>query len=90
MGQSFVEREGSYEAGSIWTYLRLAMVVMMMVMVVMRGRGERRSGEYHDQKYSSKDLLHGLNVARRRLWKVPRNPHESSEETIRAIRRETL
>lgn len=44
------------------------MVAMMVMMVmVMRGRGERRGGEDHDQKYSSKNLFHGLNVARCRL-----------------------
>lgn len=80
MGQSFVEQEGSYEPESIGPNLCLAMVVMTMVVVVMRGRGKRRSGEYHDQKNSSKDLLHRLNVARCGLWKGPGSPHESSEE----------
>ena len=42
--------------------LGLAMVVMM-VMVAMRSRGERRSGEYQDQEHSSKNLLHGVNLA---------------------------
>jgi len=35
-------------------------MVVMMVMVMMRSRGERRSGEHQDQKHSSKDLLHGV------------------------------
>jgi hypothetical protein len=37
------------------------MVVTMMVMVMRRG--ERRSGEHHDQKHCSEDLLHSLNLA---------------------------
>jgi hypothetical protein len=37
-------------------------MVMTMVVMVM-GRGKRRSGENHDQKHSSENLFHGLNVA---------------------------
>jgi hypothetical protein len=39
-------------------------MVMMMVMMVMRRRGKRRSGENQNQEHGSKNLLHGLNVAR--------------------------
>jgi hypothetical protein len=39
----------------------LVMVVVTVVMVMRRG--ERRSGERHDQKHCSNDLLHSLNVA---------------------------
>lgn len=49
----------------------LVMVVMVVVMV-MRGYGERRSGEHHNQKNGCKNLLHGLNLARCELWKVAR------------------
>jgi hypothetical protein len=42
--------------------LGFAMVVMM-VMVVMRSRGKRRSGENQDQEHSSKNLLHEENLA---------------------------
>jgi hypothetical protein len=48
---------------------------------MMRRRGEGRSGEHEDQESSSKNLLHGVNLARRRLWKYLRRTHESSEET---------
>src|SRR6185437_15157169 len=65
-------------------------MVMMVVMMVMHGRGKRRSGENHDQKHSSKNLFHGRNVARCELWKHERRPHESSEETICAIKREVV
>jgi hypothetical protein len=34
-------------------------VVVMTVMVVVRRRGESRSGEHEDQKRSSENLLHG-------------------------------
>ena len=44
------------------------MVVMTMVMV-MRSRGQRRSGEHQDKEHGSKDLFHGVNVARCELWK---------------------
>jgi hypothetical protein len=37
---------------------------VMTVVMVMRSRGECRSGEHQDQKHSSKNLLHGLNLAR--------------------------
>jgi hypothetical protein len=37
--------------------------MVVMVMMMMRGRGERRGGEYQDQEHSSKDLLHGENLA---------------------------
>lgn len=43
--------------------LGLAVMVMAMVMVVSGG-GECRPGEYQDQKNSSEDLFHALNVAR--------------------------
>lgn len=52
----------SCEAGSDEAELGLAMVVVAMMMV-MRSRGERRTGEHHDQEHSSKNLLHGLNLA---------------------------
>ena len=55
------------------------MVVMTMVVMVRR-RGECRSGEHQDEERSSKNLLHGVNVARGRLWKCLRKAHESSEE----------
>lgn len=44
-------------------------VMVMMVVMVMGRRGERRSGKHQDQKHSSKDLLHGVNVTRGELWK---------------------
>lgn len=62
---------------------------MVMMMVVMMGRrGERRSGKHQDQKHSSKNLLHGVNVTRGELWKAAQAPHVSSEETSRAGKRE--
>ncbi len=60
--------------------LGLVMVVMM-VMVMIR-RGERRGGEHQNQKHSSKDLLHGVNLARWKLWKPARLAGESSEEMV--------
>ena len=63
------------------------MVVMTMVVVVMRCRGKRRPREHHHQNHSSDKLFHGLNVARRELWKHAYTPHESSEETICSDRR---
>jgi hypothetical protein len=42
--------------------LGFAMVVMT-VMVMMRRRGERWSGEHEDQEHSSKNLLHEENLA---------------------------
>jgi len=45
------------------------MVVMTMV-AVMRGCGKGRTSEHHHQERSSDKLFHGLNVARRELWKV--------------------
>ena len=63
--------------------LGFAMVVMA-VMMVMRRRGEGRSGAHQDQKRGSKNLLHGVNVARGRLWKCLRRAHESSEKTADA------
>lgn len=69
--------------------LGFGMVVMTMVMV-MRSRGQRRSGEHQDKEHGSKDLLHGVNVARCELWKSELRQHESSEQTprpnMRAIR----
>jgi len=56
-------------------------MVVMTVMVVMRRRGEGRSGEHEYQKHSGENLLHGVNLARCRLWKYLRRAHESSEET---------
>jgi hypothetical protein len=44
-------------------------VAVMTVVMVVRSRGKRRSGENHDQENGSKNLLHGLNVARWGLWK---------------------
>jgi len=38
-------------------------MVVMTVMVVMRSRGERRSGEDQDKEHSSKYLLHAVNLA---------------------------
>lgn len=38
-------------------------MVVVAMMMVMRSRGERRTGEHHDQEHSSKNLLHGLNLA---------------------------
>jgi hypothetical protein len=38
-------------------------VVVMMVMVMMRSRSERRGGEHQDQEHGSKDFLHGGNLA---------------------------
>ena len=55
-------------------------MVVVAVMVVMRSRRERRSGEHEDQEHSSKDLLHGVNVARGGLWKYQWARHESSVE----------
>ena len=66
--------------GFATVFLGFAMVVMT-VMVVMRSRGERRSGEHEDQEHSSGDLLHGVNVARGGLWKYQWARHESSVET---------
>jgi hypothetical protein len=37
--------------------------MMVMAMVMVMGRGERRSGTHQDQKHGSKNLLHSLNVA---------------------------
>jgi hypothetical protein len=56
------------------------MVVMTMMVVVVRRRGEGRSGEHQDEERSSENLLHGVNVARGRMWKCLRRAHESSEE----------
>jgi hypothetical protein len=56
-------------------------MVVMAVMVVMCSCRERRSGEHEDQEHSSKDLLHGVNVARGGLWKYQWARHESSVET---------
>jgi len=56
-------------------------VVVVTVMMVMLSRCERRSGDHEDQEHSSKDLLHGVNLARCCLWKYLRRAHESSEET---------
>jgi hypothetical protein len=39
-------------------------VVVVTVMMVMLSRCERRSGDHEDQEHSSKDLLHGVNLAR--------------------------
>lgn len=39
-------------------------MVVMTVVMVMRSRGERGSDKHHDQKRSSEDLLHRVNVAR--------------------------
>jgi hypothetical protein len=41
----------------------------MVVMVMMRSRGERRGGEHQDQEHGSKDLLHGENLARGDFWR---------------------
>jgi hypothetical protein len=38
-------------------------MVVVMVVMMMRSRGERRSGENQDQEHSSKNLLHGVNLA---------------------------
>ena len=38
-------------------------MVVMTVMVMMRSRGKRRGGEHQNQEHSSKDLLHGVNLA---------------------------
>lgn len=65
----------------------LVMVVMVVVMV-MRGCSERRSGEHHNQKCGCKNLLHALNLARCELWKVAPKPQESTKETSRVSRRE--
>lgn len=56
-------------------------MVMVTMMMVMLSRGERRSGNHEDQEHSSKDLLHGVNLARCRLWKYLPRAYESSEET---------
>src|SRR5579871_1654626 len=56
-------------------------MVVMTVMVVVRRRGKGRGGEHEEQKHRSKDLLHGLNVARCGLWKWSCESHVSSEET---------
>jgi hypothetical protein len=37
-------------------------MVVMMVMV-MRSRSERRGGKHQDQKHKSKNFLHGGNLA---------------------------
>lgn len=33
-------------------------MVVMTVVMMMRSRGERRSGEHQDQEHGSKNLLH--------------------------------
>lgn len=60
--------------------LGFAMVVMTMMVVMMRRRGEGRSGEHQDEERSSDNLLHGVNLTRCKLWKYLRRAHESSEE----------
>jgi hypothetical protein len=50
--------------------LGFAMVVMT-VMVVMRSRCERRSGEHEDQEHSSKNLLHGGKCSTREIVEIP-------------------
>jgi hypothetical protein len=62
MGQSFGTCTKPVAQGTTPEKLGLVMVVMM-VMVMMRSRGKRRRGEYQDQEDSSKDLLHGVNLA---------------------------
>jgi hypothetical protein len=60
----------------------LGFAVMVVTVVVMVGcRSESWSGEHEDQECSSENLLHGVNLARCRLWKYVRRAHESSEET---------
>ena len=89
MGQSFGFVTPASTSQAFQTReLGLAMVVMTMV-AVMRCRGKRRTSEHHHQKHSSDELFHGLNVARSELWKHARRQHESSEQTIRPIQRQT-
>ena len=45
------------------------MVVMVVVMMVMRVAANAGAGEHQDKEHSSKNLLHGVNLARCRLWK---------------------
>jgi TldD protein len=59
-------------------------MVVMVVVMVMRGCGERRSGKHQHQEHSCKNLLHELNLARRRLWKQLLQVRESNVETLRA------
>jgi hypothetical protein len=55
-------------------------MVVVMVMVVMRSRGERWSGEHQDQEHSSKNLLHEENLAWRGLRKPAWRALESKKE----------
>jgi hypothetical protein len=55
--------------------------MVMAVVMVMRGRGKRRSSEHHGQEDGNENLLHGLTVARCELWMHQRVERESNEET---------
>jgi TldD protein len=63
--------------------------MVVMVMVMMRSRGERRGGEHQDQEHGSKDSFHGKNLARRQFWRQLRPARESSKETACAGMRAT-
>jgi hypothetical protein len=76
MGQSF----GLYE-GCDRSKLRSLVVTVMTMVMVVRSCGKRRSREDHDEENGSENLLHGLNVARCRLWKREWGQHESTEVT---------
>ena len=51
-------------------FLGFAMVVMTM-MVVMRRRGECRSGEHEDEEHSSENLFHGGKCSTRGIVEIP-------------------
>ena len=67
MGQSFGLHTRSLRPPWIEVWRTLGLV--MVVMVMMRSRGERRGGEHQDQEHGSKDLLHGENLARGDFWR---------------------
>ena len=52
------------DSGGDWPRGQLGLVVVVMVVMMMRSRGKRRSGENQDKEHGSKDLLHGVNLAR--------------------------
>jgi len=63
MGQSSGLHEAELDPEASGSNLGGLVMVMMVVMMVVRGCGERRSGEHHNQKNGCKNLPHALNLA---------------------------
>jgi hypothetical protein len=64
-------------------------VMVVMAVMMLRG-GERRANKHHQKQCSGKNLLHGLNVARKRekeQWKYWSAPREERGEERAGIGR---